>query len=371
MTEKFFSPKTSAKGVQKSCGSEFDLAANILNALGQWLLIIRADRTIEYQSESLKKYSGDFTGKKCHMSFYNSTEKCDFCPLDEVLGSLKMQTMEAAFPDGRHFDVTLSPFTDKDNSPKAIVLLKDNTERKAMEAQAIHAAHLMSLGELVAGIAHEINNPVAGIISLAEVLKSRCDKRGEHDEIPERIISDGMRIARVIQDLLSFAREEKNEHDLTQIRNVLFDTLRLVERQIFKDGTKIHIDFPSGLPELEINIREIQYVFLNILSNARYALNTKYQGNHKDKILKIAGEVIKADKRQYIRTTFFDTGSGIPPSILEDIRKPFFSSKPSGLGTGLGLSISDRIIKKHDGRLLLESKEGKYTRVIVDLPIDG
>jgi signal transduction histidine kinase len=110
-------------------------------------------------------------------------------------------------------------------------------------------------------------------------------------------------------------------------------------------------------------------VFLNLLSNARYALNDRFPRSHPDKILEIRGEIIQMEEQDHVRITFRDQGRGIPSGILEKIFNPFFSTKPKGEGTGLGLSISHGIIKGHSGRVWFESEEGAYTKAVVELPV--
>ncbi len=113
---------------------------------------------------------------------------------------------------------------------------------------------------------------------------------------------------------------------------------------------------------------QIQQVILNIISNARYALNQKFPGNNKEKIFRIKGTAVDANGRKYVRLVFLDHGNGIPANILDRICDPFFSNKPLGVGTGLGLSVSHAIVKDHGGRLYFDSVEGEYAKVIVDLP---
>jgi signal transduction histidine kinase len=142
----------------------------------------------------------------------------------------------------------------------------------------------------------------------------------------------------------------------------------LTETQIRKDGIDLQIDIPDGLPEIVANPQQIQQVFLNIISNARYALNQKYPGAHTDKKFVISGERVLVDDSLYVRITFCDMGAGIAPDDIEKVMNPFYSTKPSGQGTGLGLSISHGIVRGHGGRLALDSVEGAYTKVIIDLP---
>ncbi|MBF0557110.1 MAG: PAS domain-containing sensor histidine kinase, partial [Nitrospirae bacterium] len=125
----------------------------------------------------------------------------------------------------------------------------------------------------------------------------------------------------------------------------------------------------DNLPCISANKQQLQQVFLNIISNSRYALNEKYNGKHKGKILKITCEELKTDETPYLRLKFIDYGMGVSPNILEKVKEPFFSTKPVGKGTGLGLSISHGIIDDHHGKLYVESLEGHHTCVTIELPV--
>jgi PAS domain S-box-containing protein len=265
-----------------------------------------------------------------------------------------------------------------ENKPATLSFLTDITERlqaeeakEKLQAQLQRAQKMEAIGTLAGGVAHEINNPINSIISIAEILKDQCHDQGEDDDIPSRIIKEGDRIAQIVKNLLSFARDRKEEYSPAYIQDILSDTLGLIERQITKDGIKLSVDVPADLPKIKARGQEILQVFLNILSNARYALNKRFPGAHEDKVLEIRGETIEIKGKKHVRTTFYDHGMGIPENILGRISDPFFSTKPQGEGTGLGLSISHGIIKSHGGSLWFESVEGKYTGAMVDLPVDN
>ena len=138
-----------------------------------------------------------------------------------------------------------------------------------------------------------------------------------------------------------------------------------------KEGIELKIDDVRHLPEIVAQPRQLQQVFLNVLSNARYALNQKYPDMHDDKVIEIHGEEAVVNNLRFIRISFLDHGTGIPSQMIDKITSPFFTTKPTGRGTGLGLSISHEIIKTHGGNLLIESAESKFTRVIIELPIKG
>jgi signal transduction histidine kinase len=195
-------------------------------------------------------------------------------------------------------------------------------------------------------------------------------KKGESttDEIPARIIKEGDRVASIVRSLLSFARENKKEKRPIVVREVIDEVLALTETQILKDGINLTIDFPEELHKTLADFQQIEQIFLNILNNARYALNQRYPNAHPKKNLIIHGIAETEDDTLYLAITFIDYGIGIPSSILDKIYNPFFSTKPSGIGTGLGLAISHGIITDHGGKLVLESKYGDYTKVTVMLP---
>jgi signal transduction histidine kinase len=248
------------------------------------------------------------------------------------------------------------------------MVYRDITEKKLLQAETARAGQLASIGELAAGVAHEINNPINGIINCAQLLLDEHDEQSGQAEVSLRIKKAGSRIAMIVRNLLSFARDHEEEPVLVHIQRVLSDSLDLTETQIRKDGIELSVNATDELPQVKVCSHKIQQVFLNIISNARYALNQKFPRAHEEKILQINGEVVVKNNNKYARVIFFDRGTGIPSDIIDRICDPFFTSKPPGQGTGLGLSISHAIIKDHGGRLYFDSVEGEYSKIMIDLP---
>jgi len=249
-------------------------------------------------------------------------------------------------------------------------LLRDEiTDRRIAEAEAIRASHLAALGELAAGVAHEINNPINGIINYAQLLLNKSSRDSMEQDLAARIIKESDRIAHIVRSLLSFAREGRKDKHPVILHEIMSDTLGLIETQLKKDGIKLDVDIPVNLPRITAQPQQLEQVFLNIISNARYALNQKYPGEHKNKILEIRGKEIMLRKSPHVQISFNDRGTGIPKSLLDKVMNPFFSTKPSNTGTGLGLSISHSIIKNHGGKLAIDSVEGKFTKIIIELPV--
>ena len=359
------------KLTEKAFKSEHEKFQGVLNAIGEGLFIVNRNFLIEYHNEVAGKHFGDYQGRKCYHIFSNTKAPCTFCPLDEVIEHNKTIGIETAIPGGRTYNMVYSPFKDMDDNVKAIVILKDITKKKRLEAESIRAGHLASLGELAAGVAHEINNPIAGIIGYAEILRDEFRERNEDDEIPIRIIREGDRVAEIVKNLLAFSRDRKEEHSPAYIQDILSDAFALVERQLAKDGIKLKVNVSPDLPKIKVRTQEIQQVFLNIISNSRYALNERFSESHKHKVFRISGETLEIEAKKYVRITFHDLGTGISPHILDKIADPFYSTKPKNEGTGLGLSISHGIIKNHGGKLWFESIQGEYTKVMVDLPLEN
>jgi PAS domain S-box-containing protein len=280
---------------------------------------------------------------------------------------------EKYIKDGRELIVHTIRTPIKDEKGAIIGILGifwDITEKVTLEKEAIRNRHLAALGELAAGVAHEINNPITGVINCAQILLDKSSEDGREEDIINRIIKEGNRIANIVSSLLSFARPGDNQEKKgsVDIHEVIAETLILTEAQLRKESIKVKLDIPQTLPRIFAHPQQVQQVFLNLIGNARYALNQKYPKLHDNKILEILSEEILMDNSPYVKITFYDYGAGIPAYLVDKVMDPFFTMKPRGKGTGLGLSISHGIISDHGGKILIDSIEGKFTRVEVVFP---
>jgi two-component system NtrC family sensor kinase len=266
------------------------------------------------------------------------------------------------------WDWSLKPVKDADGNVSGLVLsLIDVTDNITLYSELMRAEHLASIGKLAAGVAHEVNNPINGIINYAEILLNKFDTDSKEHDIASRIIKEGDRIADIVRSLLSFARESKEGKEPVHITEILSDSLALIKTQIKKSSIKLVMNIPPGLPRIKAQPQHIEQVFLNLINNACYALNEKYPDVFDDKILEILAEEFTIEDTPHVRVIFNDHGAGIPAEIKDRIMDPFFSTKSSE-GTGLGLSISHGIITDHGGRIKIDSAEGKFTKVTIELP---
>jgi len=364
-----FQDITDLKNAQEAILSERDKLNRILSNLTEGVSIVNTGLVIEYQNTSLKECIGDCQGKHCFSAFRQKDTSCEPCLMREALRTGKIQQHEFETADGRSFEQAYTPVTDVDEKQKVVVLLRDVTEKKASMAAMMRAEQLAALGEMAAGVAHEINNPINGIINYAQILVNKSSANSFVYNLGERMIKEGDRIARIVEGLLSFARRKKEEKTLVAVEDILSDSLALIDAQMRKDNIIANKNIADDLPRILAQAHEIEQVFVNIISNARYALNQKYPQPHEDKLLEIITETHSVNRRPYVRISFHDHGTGIATDIIEKVRNPFFSTKTEGKRTGLGLSISHGIVNDHGGKLKIDSLEGKFTRVSVELPV--
>lgn len=345
----------------------------LLDAMPDSLILLSMDLRVKWANRATASIMGrktsDVTGHHCFEMWYKRPEPCEDCFVLRSFSSGGSESSQHATSSGRLLDGRAFPITGEDGTVNSVIVaLTDITEKTALQAEAMRASHLASLGELAAGVAHEINNPINGIINYAQILSNKAAPGSRENEISQRIIREGDRIAGIVRSLLSFARERKEDKAPVVMRRLIEDTITLTAAHIRKDGIDMLIDVPESLPEVVANPQQLQQVFLNLISNARYALNQKYPGTNAEKKFLITGEKVTVAGSPYVRVVFYDRGAGISADIIDKVMHPFFSTKPSGIGTGLGLSISHGIIQSHGGRLSLESVDGTYTKVSIELP---
>lgn len=249
------------------------------------------------------------------------------------------------------------------------LLARTRVQLKVLEAEeeARSKSRLAMLGELAAGIAHEVNTPINTIINSSQLILL-ADNRAELEHDAMIITNEGRRIAGIVGGLLSFARRGKREKASCSVARIVSDTVRLIEAKLRKEQIRLLVEIPDGIPRVKANSQEMMQVFLNLINNAAYALHEKFQESHDDKTIRIVGKQVQTERGPMVRLTFHDGGTGIPASLLDKVTKPFFTTKPVGTGTGLGLSITQGIIADHGGNMWMESVEGAYTRATIELP---
>jgi two-component system NtrC family sensor kinase len=245
------------------------------------------------------------------------------------------------------FNINLTPIREGDRVLSILIIAHDITSQKKMEDQLYHTEKLASLGQLAAGVAHEINNPLAIILGFADILSERVKEDSEEYKIVKTIERQGLNCKKIVENLMTFARTpEKSEYD-TDINRGIETLLEVVKGTILTKKVKIQLDLADGLPRARGDADQLQQVFLNLITNAVLAMP---QGG----LLTISTR-LNADKDR-VQIRFADTGLGIKKENLAKIYDPFFTTRKVGEGTGLGLSVSYAIVHKFGGTITCESK---------------
>jgi len=353
------------------------ILANIINILTDPVIMINSEFRIMWLNRAARKMFGaNVIGSRYHDVFY----KCDTCYGECILkkcfrdGKNHDLEIQVTIPDGKTVDMwctAIAATRYPDGKPQSVMkICRDITAMKNCQSEAMKNAHFTSLGELTGGIAHEINNPVTGIINYAQILIDQYQEEGRDAEIPKRIMHEGERIAGIVKRLMAFVGERNKEKIPLQIKSVLIDTLGLTRTLMKKDNIRIQINFIDDIPVVVADSQELQQVFLNLLSNARCALNQKYPNADSDKIIEIIGRIDHTKQGGNIQIIFKDHGTGIPSEIFYKIQAPFFTQNPTGHHMGLGLVISHSLIKNNGGRLRFESEKGVFTKAVVEFPLE-
>ncbi len=248
--------------------------------------------------------------------------------------------------------------------------LQLETLRKT-KMQLVQKEKLAAIGSLVAGVAHELNNPLTTIALTSEYLIQQSMSDQERYDL-EKIISESRRASSIVHGLLDFSRQHAPERKILQVNEVLERTVELIKYQITANNIECVLDLDPLLPETTADPHQLRQVFINLINNAVHAL----RGVDLPRVLKITtsiepsryyGQVDNPEK--YICIVFADNGAGIPPSILPKIFDPFFTTKAENEGTGLGLSVCHGIISEHDGHIWAESNSNGGARLFVEIPI--
>lgn len=270
----------------------------------------------------------------------------------------------------RELAINLSPLFDaRQELIGALASLREVRTAEPGTGNQHHLARLTELVDLAAHAGHEIINRMTGIISYAQLLHERMPAETEEAGLLRGVIAEGERVTGILRHLLAFARPRPQERLTTPLEGVIAAALSLMQPRLAKDGIRVNNTATPDLPPVSCHCQQIQEVFVNLLSNAQYALNLKYPGEHPEKAIAIhTALVAKPDGSRRLRATVVDAGIGIAPENLPRIFAPFFSTKHKDEGTGLGLSLSQQIVRDHGGEIHVESELGSYARFIVEVP---
>jgi len=233
-------------------------------------------------------------------------------------------------------------------------------EKEALHVQLVQSEKLSAIGQLISGVAHELNNPLTGVIGYSQLLASQdCDEKLRRGL--DKVYAEAKRCHRVVQNLLTFARRHAPEKTWIGVNDIIESVLDLRAYQLRVDNIEVHRNLSKDIPLTMGDFHQLQQVFMNIIINAHQAFKHAQKGS--------AITIATAAAGGFIRVTIADDGPGIPKDNLQRIFDPFFTTKEPGQGTGLGLSLCYGIIEEHQGRIRVASEPGAGTVFTIDLPI--
>ena len=335
----------------------------IFDGIGDQLSIQSTDFTILRVNRAVvQRHSATFQeliGQKCHEAYYRKTSPCEGCPLLVTLETREPASAILKFPETEKVQQIFSyPVSDeKGNLLYFIEYVKDVTEEQRLQEQLVQSEKLAGIGILASGMAHEINNPLSGIIGMAEIALEEEDPSANRRYLMD-ILTCGKRIADIVNGLRSYSRTAKKEElGAVDLQEILETSLRMVQLAIKSTPVDVIKQY-QPIEKVKANPGEIQQVFTNLITNAFQAMNGK--GNK----LILSSRSLK----DYVEIKIGDNGVGIPPQSIKEIFDPFFTNKKMGEGKGLGLNIVYRIVTKYEGKIEVESTEGVGTTFTLKFP---
>jgi len=260
-----------------------------------------------------------------------------------------------------YFSISLSPMRDEQSVVNSVVVvMTDITDAALLQAKLAHSEKMASIGRLVSGVAHEVNNPLAAILGFTDLLLENPAIPAAAREDLQIILHETQRTKDIVQDLLSFARQRPVQRELVQVNSVLRQTIKLRSYDFASHGVEVSEDFDENLAPALGDAQQLQQVFLNILNNAYDAVQ---EVGARGQI-----SIRTRRRRDLIEISISDNGTGVADT--ERIFDPFFTTKQSAKGTGLGLSICYGIVRAHGGEILCRNnKEGAGSTFIVRVPV--
>jgi two-component system, NtrC family, sensor histidine kinase HydH len=330
----------------------------LVDGLGEGLELVDGDFTVRHANRWMSRQFGPVEGRRCYEILTVDGQQCPGCPLSRRSEMDAPAHLEVAGPEARRFLLTCSPVRQPDGQIFLLELVADITEQEQLRARLLAIERLAAVGEVAAGLAHEIRNPLAAILNAVTLLEQEetltADERAS---ILEAVKTEARRLNTTLSDFLVFARPRELKRQLGEIRQVVEHVASLLQEDRTRPGgVQVEMQIDSTIPPLAFDPDQLTQVLWNITLNGLEAM-----AGHGRLALSLGrqnGEVL---------ITIADTGRGIPPEERWRIFQPFYSKKPGG--TGLGLAIAQRIVSAHGGRIDVDSIPGQGSRFTISLPL--
>ncbi len=334
---------------------------SIIDAITDYIFVLDSDSILVKVNNSfaaaIGRHPRDIVGSRIEAIF--DLEGPSESSLKAVLNSGTPLIYEKKIGD-EIFQISIFPLQDG-SRPLTIHVMKNITEVKRLKDQLYHCDRLASIGLLVSGVAHEINNPLTGTIAYTELLAMKVADENIRAEL-KKILDSAERCKKIVDNLLTFSRQHTPSKSLETINDIIDRTIDLRSYWLKSNNVQIIREY-GVLPTVFVDVQQIQQVILNLLLNAEQAF---VDVNRASVTIRFVTQFDKS--RSCIIIRVIDNGPGIPQKVAAKIFEPFFTTKPAGIGTGLGLSISHEIITEHGGNIWFENVDGGGAAFIIELP---
>ncbi len=331
----------------------------LVDGLGEGLELVDGDFTIRHANRWMVQEFGPVVGRRCYEVLSADGRQCHGCPLDGRHEMTGPKRLDVAGPAGRRLVLTCSPVRQPDGAVFLLELVADVTEQERLRARLSEAERLAAVGELAAGVAHEIRNPLSAIVNATTLLDRDDLTPDERASTLGAVKKEARRLNSIVSEFLAFARPGEPKRTVGDIREVVDHVARLIREDRPRAGevvTEVHVD--PAVPPFAFDPDQLTQVLWNVARNGIEAMEGR--GRLRLDVLRQNGDVSIAVS---------DTGRGISPEERRRMFEPFYSRKRGG--TGLGLAIVRRIVAAHGGRIEVESTPGKGTRFTIHLPLNG
>jgi len=340
-----------------------DFSENIVASINAGVLACDLNRQVQAWNAAMERLYGlspaAALGRRLE-SIFPVELLAELAPAYDSHQTLNLYKFALQTPDGRRLivNVSMTPLVGKDGQVIGrLLIFNDITERVNLEDQLVQAEKLSSIGLLSAGVAHEVNTPLAVISSQAQMLYKQMPPDDPRTKTVEKIVKQSFRASEIVNNLLKFSRVSGSDYAEIDVNRVIRETLSLVEPMLRASHISLSIHLSSSLPPVYANAGKLQQVFMNLIMNARDAMPR-------------GGELtlVTEGENSSVHIEVADNGVGIPPDHLSKIFDPFFTTKGTSRGTGLGLAVTYGIIREHSGKIDVESTPGKGTTFRLEFP---
>jgi two-component system, NtrC family, sensor kinase len=347
----------------QDCNAQQEKISTVFDAITDRLLLLAPDYTILMANTAANGGRKEFREHTtCYSHFYDLDAPCKGCSFEQVLDAKKPILGEMTLGDGETYLSQFYPIMDPQTGEVTSLVhyYKPITEKKRMEQNMMQAEKLASLGQLVAGVAHELNNPLGIILFYSDLLKNEMSDGSEHLDDVKVIEKHGEACKTIVEDLLKFSRTVETRTEKVDVNESVAKVLAVLEKQFAKENVSIEKRFDRNIPRIPLDQTKIQQVWMNVLLNAKQSI--KNGGG------KIVVNTLRDVTGERVAVIVSDNGEGMSPDIQRMIFDPFFTTKDTGEGTGLGLSVSYGIVKQHGGHIEVSSSPGQGSIFRVWLP---